>query len=274
MLAAPLTMYVFYCIRDPLLYKKIYANIAAMLLVLMYHQILNPEKPDTSIAFKEHLCYLKDNYPIILPGDNLIKNTLNICLTFDDAYFDFYYYVFPLLQQLKIPAILSIPTQFIQETTTITSKERLAIHYPAGLAQSKQKKTPLCTWKELKEMVDSSFVQAASHSHNHVNLTNPDININEELQKSKFMLEQTLQTKINTFVYPFGKNSLHTNKLAMQHYKYVMKIGSALNMDWHARDGLIYRINADSLWQKNKYITSGWVKKAQLKYWFNYIRKK
>ena len=245
-----------------------------MLLVLMYHQILDPANPGCAAAFKNHLLYLQNNYPIILPGDTIIKNSLNICLTFDDAYFDFYHYVFPLLQQLKIPAVLGVPTGLIQDTTTVNTKDRLAIPYPYGLATDKQNKNPLCTWQEIQEMTASSYVQAASHSHNHLDLTNPNIDITIELQQSKFMLENKLATEINTLIYPFGKTSRQVNKLARQYYKHMIRIGSALNMDWQARDGLIYRVNADLLWQKNLYITNSFLIKTQFKYWLNYSRRK
>ena len=243
-----------------------------MLLVLMYHQILNPEKPYGATKFKEHLNYLKANYPIILPGDALIKDTLNICLTFDDAYFDFYYYVFPLLQQLQIPAVLGIPTKFIQDSTTVASKTRSAISYPYGLELTNQDQTPLCTWPEIQEMVASGYIQAASHSHSHVDLSNKNIDIQQESQISKTILAEKLHTNINTLIFPFGKTSRHTNKLALQHYKYIMRIGAALNKDWQA--GLIYRINADVLWSQGRHITSSFLKKAKLKYWLNYIRSK
>lgn len=240
----------------------------------MYHQVLDPANSSCAVAFKQHLLYLKDNYPIIRPGDPVIKNALNICLTFDDAYFDFYHYVFPLLQQLKIPAVLGIPTGLIKEVATVNTKARLAVKYPAGLGTDQQNQDPLCTWQEIKEMSASGYVQAASHSHNHVALTDPNIELTIELKQAKFMLEQKLATNIDTLIYPFGKTSRQVNQLAKQYYKYIIRIGSALNSDWHARDGLIYRINADLLWQRNLYITKSFLIKAQLKYWLNYSRGK
>ena len=65
-----------------------------MLLILMYHQIIEPQvDPEISVSkLEEHLKYLQENFNIIVPGQNLLKN--NVCLTFDDAYIDFYHYIF------------------------------------------------------------------------------------------------------------------------------------------------------------------------------------
>ena len=119
-----------------------------MLLVLMYHQIVNPKSSHGLEEFKQHLQYLQDHYPIILPGGAIQKNTINLCLTFDDAYFDFYYHMFPILQKQSIPAIVGVPTNLIQENTTAKNKDRLAIPYPLGLEQTNKEYTTLCTWQE------------------------------------------------------------------------------------------------------------------------------
>jgi peptidoglycan/xylan/chitin deacetylase (PgdA/CDA1 family) len=240
----------------------------------MYHQIVNSKDPNCIIAFKEHLHYLQDNYPIILPGNPISKNTINICLTFDDAYFDFYYHIFPILRQQKIHATLGIPTGFIQETTNLSSKDRLAVSYPHGLDPNNQLRVPLCTWDEIKEMVASSYVMAASHGYNHVDLTIKGTNLIQELQDPKIILEKKLQTNINTIIYPFGKTSTSINKLARQYYTYAMRIGSASNINWQTRNGLLYRINADVLWQQNKPITTDLIRKIKCKYWINYLRNK
>ena len=128
--------------------------------------------------------------------------------------------------------------------------------------------------RTLKEITTNKNIIVASHSHNHVNLTHKNINLKQEIELSKKILEEKLNNKINTIIYPFGQTNKEINKIAKQHYKYIMRIGSAINKDWQTRDGLIYRINADLLWQKNKYITKSLVYKSQLKYWLNYIRNK
>lgn len=240
----------------------------------MYHKIFNPEEPNNIQIFKEHLNYLQHSYPIVVPGEPINKNTINICLTFDDAYFDFYYYVFPVLQQQKIRAVLGVPVNLIQDHTNVTSQDRLAIPYPHGLNQHYQTSTPLCTWDEIQTMIKSGYIMIASHGFNHIDLTAKNINLTQELHQSKIILEKKLQTTVNTIIYPFGKTSSAINKLAQQCYTFLIRIGTASNIDWHTRNGLLYRIDADKLWQQNKTITPGLIRKIQLKYWLNYLRNK
>lgn len=245
-----------------------------MLLVLMYHQILTPGHKQAEDLFKQHLNYLQNNFPIVVPGQALTKNTLNICLTFDDAYCDFYYYIYPLIKQLKIPVVLGVPTKFIQETTTVAKQDRLNVDYPFGLADNMQHLTPLCTWEEILEMTTSGYVHAASHGHAHLDLTTTKLDVQQELQTSKTILEEKLKSPISTIIYPFGRTSRSTNQIALENFNYAMRISGAVNMDWQSRGGLIYRVNADLFWQKNKYISNSFLLKAKLKYWLNYIRHK
>ena len=226
-----------------------------MLLVLMYHQVFNPKDHQSLELFKEHLNYLNDNFPIILPGEPLVNNNVNICLTFDDAYSDFYHYVFPILKQKKIAAVLGIPTDFIQNTTN-------------------QNNNFFCTWPEIKEMVASKYVKPASHTCTHADLTKKNIDLLFEIQTSKEKLYEILKTSIDTFIYPFGKTTKHIHTLTHAHYKYCMRIGSAINKNWYNHNGLIYRINADPIWQQKQHITSKLLIKTKFKYYLNYIRKK
>ena len=245
-----------------------------MLLILMYHQILNPAIPQAAELFTKHINYLHANYPILLPGQPLQKNRLNVCLTFDDAYYDFYHYVFPLLQQLQIPAVLGVPTKFIQVAASASDQQRLSVAYPLGLDPALQQLTPLCTWAEIKTMAASGLVQVAAHGHSHSDLTRSDLDLADELQTAKKILTEQLQLPINTLIYPFGRTSQRTNKLALQHFSYAMRIGAASNIDWQHNHGLLYRVNADLFWQKNQYISNSFLLGAKLKYWFNTIRNK
>lgn len=96
-----------------------------MLLNLMYHQIVTPEKPEMLDKFEQHLKYLKSNYHITTPT-LLRKNQINVSLVFDDAYFDFYHYVFPLLKKYQIKAILGVPTGLLADNNTL----KLGLVYP------------------------------------------------------------------------------------------------------------------------------------------------
>lgn len=94
----------------------------------MYHRIIYPDKtiqsgmyvkPDT---FEKHLQYLKKNFHALSITD--LKNlhveridfptTKATCiLTFDDGWKDFFEFAFPLLKKHHLPAVVFLPTNFI-----------------------------------------------------------------------------------------------------------------------------------------------------------------
>lgn len=246
-----------------------------MLLVLMYHKIVEPNFPERFSKFRVHLEYLKAHYPIVYPGEKEPSSHFSVCLCFDDAYYDFYHHVYPLLHELDMKAVLAIPTAFIQEKTAITSEQRLGVPYPDGLSSDKniQAQAPLCTWEELGVMVKSGRVYPASHSHTHTNMSSAKESIwEQEIEGSKQLLETKLNFPVDTFVYPYGRLSPQTHRRIRQNYRYAFRIGSALNRDWSHPTGLIYRIDADEFWLNEKTFGRKCYAEAYLKYWLNRIR--
>jgi len=100
-------------------------------LILMYHRIIPYEEagpgvqagmyvePDT---FEMHIRYLKNRFKIIslsdifnnLQGLKTMKSNLPICIiTFDDGWYDFYKYAYPILEKQNVPATVFLPTEFI-----------------------------------------------------------------------------------------------------------------------------------------------------------------
>ena len=240
-----------------------------MLLVLMYHRI---SKPD---IFYSHLKWLAQNYPVVLPGDALFSNKISICLSFDDAYYDFYHFVFPVLTQLNIRAIVGVPVKYIIEKTSLDSSIRLSVPYDEAMADNAYlAKVPFCTWKELKEMAESGLVKIASHSYSHVNLTDEKADLTNEIAASKEIIESRLSHRVDTFIYPYGKTNKKVHSFASNHYKYIMRIGSALNKNWHNSEGMIYRVNADEIISSRNPLNSLYYFKLYLKYISNTLRRK
>lgn len=204
-----------------------------MLLVFMYHRIGVGKHANSYSMLKEHLTYLKDRYTIILPGDPIPSKKLSICLTFDDATFDFYHYVYPLLAELNIRALLGVPVRYIMEKTLLAPEERLSVPYPMMMQDGIfDGKMPFCTWSELHEMVKSGHVEVASHSFSHPNLTFPFANLQNEVVNSKKILEERLPQAVSSFIYPFGKTNESVHSCVREHYAYAFRIGSALNRKW------------------------------------------
>ena len=217
-----------------------------MLISLMYHHINGTRYSNDFHIFQNHLQYLLERYNIVTPGDSLGSNN-NLCLTFDDAYYDFYHYVFPLLQKYNIKAVLAVPTGLIEDNTNAAIEERLSLGHDEIYIDKKYRKYgTFCTWNELKEMHKSGLVVMASHSHKHKDLSLSDINLEEEIIESKKILEEKLSCRINTFILPFGRYNKNSFSLLKEHYTYIFKVGQGINKDFSGVNGLIYRIDADN----------------------------
>lgn len=233
-----------------------------MLMILMYHQIVGAGHPEATKRFFQHLQYLAQNYTIATPGERLLSNKLTLCLTFDDAYFDFYHVVYPMLQKLNIKAVLGIPVKIIQEDTQLSYEQRLQLLQPL-MEQTPYSDYPaFCNWTEIKEMVNSGLVIPASHSYSHINLAQADVDWQLEAVQSKHILQQKLNQPVDTFIYPFGAMNRQAHQQLIPHYQYIMRIGSALNYSWHNRNNILYRIDANHFWPHNK----KWDKMKLLRY--------
>ena len=247
---------------------------SADILALMYHRVSEPNNQKALANFTDHLQQIANKYNIICPKQAPIKNKLNVCLTFDDAYYDFYAYVFPLLKKLQIKAILGVPVKYILENTNVQSSERLNVAYPKGMQDNLYKtKAPFCTWAELKEMQDTGFVDIACHSYSHPHI-GPESDFNKEVIEAKNILQNKLNVNINYFIYPYGHFHKKTHNKLLEHYDFAFRIGSALNKGWNNKTGVIYRVDADKFWKSNNDITPKDLKKYTRKYWINKIRGK
>lgn len=232
-----------------------------MLLTLLYHRIAQGKYANSLDMMKSHFEHLAKNYSVVLPGEPLRFMEVQVCLTFDDAFFDFFHYVYPLLREFKLRAILAVPTKYILERTSLDPSIRLEPDYRQ--AQNKYlTHAPFCTWQELQEMSDSGFVQVASHSHSHEQMTKNGLDLEKEIVGSKKILESKLQKSVSTFVYPYGKFDLNIHQKVLKEYQYAMRIGSAVNSSWST---LLYRVPADQLISPKDPFR--W--KSYVKYWLN-----
>lgn len=242
------------------------------LIMLMFHRVVDVNQQFDANKFERYIQYLKNTFTICDPFGPLTLKTLNICLSFDDAYCDFYFYVYPLLKRYNIKAILGVSTDYIMESTSLNSETRLSVPYPDGMHSTIWRdKVPFCTWQELKEMSDSGHVIMASHSASHPHLTDPNCDLKKEIIDSKNILEEKLQHPINSFIYPYGDYNRQVHKLVKQHYQWDLRIGSALNYDWPEKSP-IYRIDAEKYWPQNEAFSEKSLRKMTMKYWLNRLR--
>lgn len=236
-----------------------------MLPIVMYHHINSDDLPlsNSDAIMEAHFRLISERYTTLFPGEESANRS--ICLTFDDAYFDFYHYVFPLLKKYNLKALLAVPTAYILDDTTVDSVKRLSLkHHEIYEGENYKTFVPFCTYAELREMVQSGLVEIASHSVNHVNLTDGGIDLEREIFGSKVVLEEKLGYRIESFVLPYGKYNDAAVALAREHYSYVFRIGNAFNPSWEGIGGLLYRIKGDGLKAPDELFKPS----RQLGFWF------
>lgn len=244
------------------------------ILILMFHKVYDRNTLYQPAKFSKYLEYLTQNFHIT-NIDNIKPNQLNIILTFDDAYYDFYYYVYPLLKKYNVPAILGVSSKYILDNTNLSDDIRLNIAFPTGMDNDLYKThAPFCTYQELAKMHQSGLVHIAAHGHKHLDLADLNTNFKQEIVYSKQLLQSKLNIKINKFIYPFGNWCRASHKLAMLNYTHIFRIGSAINLNQSPKSKLFYRVDADHLWLQNQAVTSKLLNKWQRKYYLNWIRNK
>ena len=216
-----------------------------MLLTLLFHRTLRRKERYASSPFlmEKNLQYLKQ-FPSLFPGEKHSLHKMQVCITFDDAYFDFYHYVFPLLKKYQIKAVLGVPCKYILDDTSCSLETRLSVKQQDALLEY-EKSAPFCTWQEIQEMERSGLVEIASHSYSHPNLLSKNVEWGREIIGSKKFLEEKLAKEVNTFIYPMGKFNRNLHRIVAHYYKYVMRIGSSLNVSWKNSARIHYRIPAD-----------------------------
>ena len=219
-----------------------------MLTVVMYHHINSDDLPlsNSDRMMEEHLALISKRFTTLFPGDPIVSNA--VCLTFDDAYFDFYHYVFPLLKKYNLKALLAVPSMYILQDTDVAPERRLSLkHHEIYEGDNYKTDAPFCTYTELREMVKSGHVMVASHGMNHINLSDEGVDLEQEIFGSKVALEENLGCRVDSFVLPYGKYNDATVALAREHYSYVFRIGNALNPSWDGIGRLVYRVKGDAL---------------------------
>lgn len=208
----------------------------------MYHHVNSDRCSNDLKIFEQHLEYISKNFTTVFVGEELKDKS--ICLTFDDAYTDFYYLIFPLLKKYNLKAVLGVPTKYILDDTEFDMDTRLGFEHNDLFKN--YKKATFCTFKELEEMIKSGLVQIASHSHTHTNLLE-NVNLEDELVLSKKILEERLNIEINSFIFPFGKYDEKIVEETLKHYKFAFRIGNAVHKDFSGIKGVNYRVDGDNL---------------------------
>lgn len=196
------TLYFFYPLR-----KKKNPSRGVHIPILMYHSISNNNlntihpyyQTNTSpAAFSDQIKYLYENNYTVIPLDDIERYLTStgsilqendkkyVVITFDDGFRDFYKEAFPVLQKYSFTATVFLPTSFI------------------GEKRSKFKEIECLNWGEVRELY-SRNIFFGSHTVNHPELRHlKKVEIEDELQKSKEIIEDKLGSRIKSFSYPFA----------------------------------------------------------------------
>ncbi len=237
------------------------------LLVLMYHRARAGRHGNSVEMLDAHFAHIAAHHPTALPGDKLTEGHLNVTLSFDDGYFDFYAHVFPLLVKHNLRALLAIPPAFIREKVETTAGERLKLEIDEAFAQPER--GGFCTWRELEELTASGRVVMAAHGLTHQRLDRPGVDLADEIEAPRTTLTTHL-AKPTSFVFPFGRFSRRALQRARQSYPFVFRIGGALNCNWNGR--LLYRVDADEMASPSAVFAPARLTRYRVRRWWNRLR--
>lgn len=236
------------------------------LLALMYHRARPVPHGNTPGMLDAHFRHIAANYTCVLPGDELDPARLNVCLTFDDASYDFYAVVFPLLAKHKLRALLAVPPLVVSEQVELESNIRLLVEPDLNDGSG------YCTWPELREMSRSGLVAIASQGFTHRALDEPEVDLHTEIVASKLLLSARLGCPVDSFVFPYGRFSPWALHMVQQHYAHAFRIGGADNADW--KRPLLYRVDADQLPSPNAPFRPLSRLRQRVRYYWNRLRRR
>lgn len=187
--------------------------------VLGYHKIGN-YPPDgwytwsyiPADVFEKQLQFIKENNWTVLSYNEFRSALSNpaqfpeksILITFDDGYQSNLKIAVPILKKYNFPAVMFVPTAFIGSYNAFDAD----IFY--------EPKEEICTWEELIEL-ERSGISIQSHSVTHPHFSDVSTeNLQMEISKSKEVLEQRLNKKIEALSFPYGDSgfdSLETESI-------------------------------------------------------------
>jgi len=186
----------------------------------------------------------------VLPGEILSQDKPNVCLTFDDAYFDFYAVVWPLLEKHGLRAVLGVTPRVIREVALFPAETR--INAPVDLNQSQLYTDSFCTWPELSTLAASGQVMIAAQSYHSHSLNRKDIDFTGEIARSQEELSGRLNQTIDCFAFPDEEFCGAAVRKVHEYYRYVFGGGPAINRSWSR--SLLFRCNNDEMTAPNSFL--------------------
>ena len=209
-------------------WKRLLVMVLAAVL-LMYHGVhSNPKKAGdyviTPQALEEDLLYLQRQGCTTVVMSDLIAYVQQgtplpekpVMITFDDGYYNNYLNAYPLLQKYNMKAVLSI---IVGETDKYSELDENKENYSH------------VTWDMVNEMMESGLIEIQNHTYNLHKTGNPRRGaaqrkdetteqyfaaVGADLQKAQDRIEEMTGWRPDTFTYPFGSYSRHSQELLEQ----------------------------------------------------------
>lgn len=238
------------------------------LVAVMYHRAQPGPHGNSPVALDAHFAHIARNCDCVLPGEPLAGPRLKVCLTFDDAYFDFYSVVFPLLEKHGLRAILAVPPALIGEEARFPPPTRT--NAGGESAGSPVDRDLHCTWAELETLAASGRVAIAAHGLSHARLDRRDADLDAEILIPRVMLSARLRQPVDSFCFPFGRFSAAALRKVKQHYRYAFRIGGAANRDWTGQ--VLYRVDGDCLAAPDALFLPARLALLRMRFYWNRLR--
>ena len=185
--------------------------------IIMYHSIIKEYKYSNKYIIslrqlEDDLHYIKERGYTTITMSQLIEYAEGegelpekpIIITFDDGYYNGYVYLYPLLEELGMKAIISVVGSF---SLAHSPQEKLNPNYS------------YLTWEQMKEMMDSGLVEIQNHSFDMHSVKGKRLGagkrknesfadyekaLTEDTLRFQDMCKEKLGWEPNTYVYPFG----------------------------------------------------------------------
>lgn len=179
--------------------------------LLIYHQIgarSGLEMDVTPPAFRSQLDWiLSDGQVVDLPSAvarmGTSKSDEDYVITFDDGHSGVFEHAYPILLDRSIPFTLYLTTEALEGSGHLHDDRRM----------------PLLSWEQIREMVSSGLVTVGAHSHQHLDMRRHEPStIRQDLETNDRVLENRLGVRPHDFAYPWGRWSLTTDTLVRGRY--------------------------------------------------------
>lgn len=166
------------------------------LTVLLYHRVgIGDREIDVPTGdFEQQIASLAATERVLSLDDALSEPRGGVVVTIDDGFRDFSEIVVPILERHRVPVTLYLAT---------------------GLVANGSSGPDSLTWRDLEDAVATGLITVGAHTHNHADLSMADeTTADEEMRRSKEMIEDRLSVGCRHFSYPWSFCSPDADRVA------------------------------------------------------------